>query len=448
MAGQVASKADSKLNFKEVYSQSMGNIIGAGIITSTGICMGFTGSGVWLAYVLAGVAFLLTVGPMLVAGSIVPKTSGGYYYSYLISPQMGGLYSYLFLFSSLSIGFMGVSFGSYMTSIVSFGSARFWSLLVLTVFFLANLLDQKSVVKVQTFMNVLLVVGWVSFIALGVPRVDWSVFTVDQMLPNGFDGMFDSVATLVFAMGGAIWLVDSGERIENPEKNVIWGNFSVVGTAAALFAMVSVIAAGVLPLPEVVNQPLTLVARAIYPGETYLVFVIGGALGALATTINGRFLGAANALLRSGKEGWFPKAMGKQNRNLVPYVFMLIVYLLCILPIVFNVDTVMLNKMSAAANNVTRVLPNIGLLYVIKKFPDEWKKSRYYMSKPVLTVFMIVCMGTLAAVLYMNMRSFTPTMWIASIALIVGFYVLACFRAKYAESIIAQRNAEGKSAQD
>lgn len=442
MAGKTSSKTDSRLNFKEIYSQSLGNIIGAGIITSTGICIGFTGSGVWLAYVLAGIAFLITVAPMLVAGSICPKTSGSYYYSYLISPEMGGLYSYLFLFSSISIGFMGVSFGSYMSSVVSFGSEKFWSLAVLTVFFLANLLYQKSVVKVQTFMNVLLVAAWVSFIVLGTPKVNWDAFTPTQMFPNGFFGMFDSVATLIFAMGGAIWLVDSGERIENPEKNIVKANFAVVGTAGVLFAVISVIAAGVLPLPEVANKPLTLVARAIYPGQSYLLFVIGGALTALATTINGRYLGAANALLRSGKEGWFPKALGRQNKNLVPYVFMAIVYVLTILPILANIDTVLLNKMSAAANNLTRIIPNIGLLYVIKKFPKEWENSKYHMSKPVLTVFMTICLGVLGATIYMNMRSFTPVMLAASFALIVAFYIYAKFRVKYVEEVIAKQQAE------
>ena len=39
-------------------------------------------------------------------------------------------------------------------------------------------------------------------------------------------------------------------------------------------------------------------------------------------------------------------------------------------------------------------------------------------------------------------------MWGASIALIAAFYVLACFRSKYAVEIMAKREAEGKSAQD
>lgn len=437
----VAKKADSRLSFKEIYSQSLGNVIGAGIITSTGICLGFTGTGVWLAYLLAGLAFLFSCAPMFVAGAVVPKTSGAYFYSYCISPAMGGLYSYLFLFSCISIGFMGVSFAEYVSSFTSFGSRQFWAILVLTIFFLANLLDQKSVVKVQTLMNVLLVAAWVTFIVLGIPKVNWDVFTWEQMTPNGFDGMWDSIATLVFAMGGAVWLVDSGERIQKPERNIMLGNLACVGTAGTLFAVISVVAAGVLPIPEVVNKPLTDVARAIYPGQGYLFFVFGGALMALATTINGRFLGAANGLLRSGKEGWFPKALGKQNKNQVPYVFLIIVYIITILPILANVDTVLLNKMSAAANNVTRILPCIGLLFVIKKYPKEWENSKFHMSKPVLTIFMVATMAVLLFIIYYNMRTFTPFMWACSIGLCVIFYIYAVYRSKVVVKIVAENEA-------
>ena len=441
MAEQTKSKTSSKLNFKEMYSQSMGLVVGGAVITSTGICMGFTGTGVWIAYLIAGLVFLITVAPQLVAASVMPKTSGSYYYSYLISPKMGGFYSYLFLFTAITISFAANSFGTYMADLLPFFSVRAWTLIILTVFFLINLLDQKSVVKIQTLMNILLVVGWASFLIVGLPRVDWAVFTPDQMFPNGADGMFDAVATLVFGVSSAIWVVDAGERLEAPEKNIFRCNMAVVGSAIALFAIVSVVAAGVLPLPEVVNQPLTVVARAIYPGQSYLVFIIGGCLMALVTTVNGRFTHSCVGLVRCSKEGWFPEAMSKQNRFGVPYIFMIAVYLLSIIPSLANMDTTLINKMAAAVTNVTRILPNIGLLYVIKYFPEEWKKSRFYMSKPVLTVFMVFCMGVLFAVIYMNMRDFTPFMWGISLALIIAFYVIASLRSKYAESVVAKRAA-------
>lgn len=446
-------KASSKLTFSEMYSQSLGNVIGAGIITSTGIVIGFTGQGVWLAYLLSGLAFLLTVGPVLVAASVVPKTSGTYYYSSCIGLKWGGFYSYLFLFASISIGFMGVSFAEYMHSITSFGNKQLWGIGVLTFFFILNLFDQKVIVKFQTVLNIFLVGAWVSFVVLGLPKVDWSSFTIEGMFPSGWFGMWDSVATLVFAMGGAIWLADSGERIKDPEKNIIKANLAIVATAGILFAIISVVAAGVLPIPDVVNQPLTKVARAIYPGQTYFLFVIGGALLALATTINGRFLGAANNLLRSGKEGWFPSAMGKQNKNDVPYVFLIIVYLTCILPILFSVDTALLNRMSAASMNITRIIPTIGLLFLIKKHQEEWKNSKYYMSKPVLTVFMVVCTGVLIAATAFNMRTFTPGLWMGTAALILGFFIIASIREKHVKRIIEEneiiaekdyRKAEGE----
>ena len=443
MANTSAPKTSSKLTFKEMFSQSMGLCIGGVIITSTGICMGYTGTGVWIAYLLAGFAFLLTVAPQLIAASILPKTSGSYYYSYLISPKMGGFYSYLFLFTSITISFAASSFGTYMEDLLPIFNFRVWTMIILTVFFLLNLMDQKSVVKAQTLLNVVMVVGWVSFLILGVPKVNWEVFTPAQMFPNGADGMFQAVATLVFGVSSAVWVVDAGERLENPQKNIFKCNMLVVICCITLFAVISVVAAGVVPLPEVVNKPLTAVARALYPGQSYLVFIIGACIMALVTTVNGRFTHSCVGLVRCSQEGWFPEAMCKTNRFGVPYIFMICVYALSMIPSVTGMDMTLINQMAAAVTNVTRILPNIGLLYIIKKFPEKWESSRFYMSKPVLTVFMVVCMGTLAFAIYLNMRSFTPVMWIASIALIVAFYVISSLRCKHAQSIIAQREAAG-----
>ena len=159
-------------------------------------------------------------------------------------------------------------------SIFNFGSIKFWAIFCLTAFYLTNFLEQKSVAKIQTYMTIILVAAWISFIALGIPRVNWDVFTWEQMLPNGIGGMWETVAMLLFAMGGGLWLVDAGERIENPERNVVFGNFACVGTAMILFTIISIVAVGVLPLEDMVNQPLTIVAQTIYPGKTYLFFCI------------------------------------------------------------------------------------------------------------------------------------------------------------------------------
>lgn len=436
-----ATDSGSKLSLKEVYSQSLGMIIGAGIITSTGFCIGYTGRGVWLAYVLAGITMLFAYLPSILGGSVVPKTSGNYYMVCQFHPAIGGFYSLLMIFSCISIGFMGASFAQYMTSLIPFGNKRLWGIAILTVFFLANLLEQKQVVKIQTFQNILLVLAWGSFCLLGLGRIRWSaVFNIQEIFPNGAKGMYEAVTMLVFAMGGGLWLIDSGERIENPERNVLLGNLASTGTGMILFAIIAIVASGVLPVEEVANQPLTKVAQEIYPGFGYILFVAGGALIALCTTINARFLAAANGLLRCSVEGWFPAVLGKKNKNNVPYYFLTLVYLITILPIVFDLDLQMLNRLSAAITLLIMLLPNLSFPLLLKNHPEEWKRSRYHMPRWAVTVLFVGSNGVMMTLIVKNVCSLPATILGIAAVILAAFVLYTLFRYPYVKRMSEAKN--------
>lgn len=134
----MAEKSESKvykMTFVESYSTSFGILVGSGIISMTGIAIGYTGSGVWLAYILAGIICLISHGPLLLAASVVPKTSGDYFYCKVVGERMGGMYAYLFLTRGISVSFYGASFVSYLLSIVDTSiDTRILILLVLGVF--------------------------------------------------------------------------------------------------------------------------------------------------------------------------------------------------------------------------------------------------------------------------------------------------------------------------
>lgn len=336
-----SNDTNKKLSFAECYSTGIGMVIGAGIITMTGVCIGFTGSGVFIAYIIAGIAVLIANGPLLLAASVLPRTSGNYVYASILNRKLGGVYACIIFLTDVTIGFMGVSFANYLSSIMPLpeGSEGLVALIVVTIFFIANLFGGKNVARLQTILNIVLILAWGSFLFLGLPKINPSNFTPDKLFLNQAEGMKDSVTMLVFAMGGGLWLTNSGGRVKNPHKTILFGNLAITGTAMTIFALIAIVAAGVLPLNETAGQPLTVVAREIYPGNTYYFFVIGGALIALATTINASFLNAANALVRSSEEGWFPDCLSKLNRHGVPYMLLGLMFVITIIPIILGVDT-------------------------------------------------------------------------------------------------------------
>ena len=442
MSDKTKTKSN-KLTFAECYSTSFGMLVGSGIISMTGLAIGYTGSGVFLAYILAGALCLISNFPLFIATSVVPKTSGNYFCAGAISDTMAGLFAYLYFFGSISISFYGASFVSYLLSIVNIPlDTRIIALASLLVFFIANLYGGKTVAKLQTLMNIFLLAAWVSFLFLGLPKVNPGNFSMDNMFPNGFQGLMEATTMLVFAMGGGLWLTNSGGRIENPEKNIVKGNLLATGTGMVLFALISVVAAGVLPLAEVSGQPLTLVAKAIYPGAGYLFFVIGGALCALTTTMNASYLNMANALYKTSQDGWFPDFMGKKNNHGVPWVLMTICFVISAIPIILGVDTTLLSRMTTGFNYLTKLLPNIALIAIVNKYPDAWKNSRYHMKRSVLIPFQVICNIILVWLIYRNLRNFPVMMYPVIIGLVILFVVIAHVRTKKVQAIKEARIAE------
>ena len=102
----MAKKAKSgKLTFWECYSQSLGVVIGVGIISTSGVVIGHTGTGVWLAFLVAGLAFLVTYLPTLIGASVVPRTSGTYFMVGQLGVTAKGIMAFMLLTQTISIAF-------------------------------------------------------------------------------------------------------------------------------------------------------------------------------------------------------------------------------------------------------------------------------------------------------------------------------------------------------
>ena len=259
------------------------------------------------------------------------------------------------------------------------------------------------------------------------------------MFPNGFSGFMTGVSLLIFSVCGGTWLCDSGERIEKPEKNIILGNVANTATACLLFALITMVSSGVLPVEEVANQPMTNVAQMIYPGNWYLFFVIGAALMAIMTTVNGRFLGAANALRRSAMEGWFPEAVAKVNKYDSPYVLLTIIYVISAAFVLLGLPSGLFASLMALFGTLTFIVPNLAFPQLIKNYPEEWKKSRWHMPKGGVIAMMIISNGILIVYLVANLSSYT-----SGIPVLVGAAILCAIWIAARRKIVIRKTAEMK----
>ena len=267
MASQEA-KLKKVLGLGDVMGIGVGQIIGAGVMALTGIAIGMTGSGVTLAFIISSIFTLFMVVPIAVMGSAIPTTGGLYRYtSRLLSPKIGFFWLLLFILAQLTLAMYAISFADYVQGLVPSAPLKLVAFVLLTVFFIANLVGVQFAALVEKLMVIVLLAALIVFVAWGVPAIDYTVFNSTDMFPSGFVGFFMAVGLLSFATGGAQVVAELGGEMKNPGRDIPLTIVVTTLGVGLLYAFIATIAVGVLPIADVANKPLTDVARTILPNS-------------------------------------------------------------------------------------------------------------------------------------------------------------------------------------
>ncbi|MDF2645935.1 MAG: putative amino acid transporter, partial [Paenibacillus sp.] len=283
-------KLKKVLGLRDSIGIALGQIIGAGIMSITGIAIALTGTGVPLAFVLSSVFMLIITIPLAVLGSVLPTTGGMYTYtSRLLSPNAGFVYLILFTFGHLTIAVYAISFAQYLQGIMPGTPIMLVSFTVLTFFYLINLFGIKFMSSLGKALVAIKLLSLLVFIVWGISKVDYSVFHPAEIFPQGMGNFLTAVGITSFASGGAYAVVELGGEMKRPQRDIPLTIFISSGIVALLYIGIGIVATGVLSISVVAGESLSDVARTILPNPLFLFFIIGGAMFALASTLNVTF---------------------------------------------------------------------------------------------------------------------------------------------------------------
>lgn len=392
-------KLKKVLTRKDVLGMAFGQIIGAGIMSLTGIAIGMTGTGVIFAFILSSFITIFTVTPEAVLGSTFPTTGGNYrYVSRLISPKIGFFYLLLYIFAQVSISMYALSFADYAVGLIPGINKTLVAAIVLTVLYIFNYVGMRSAANVQNVMVVTLLCALLCFTLYGLPKVDFAnVFNTKNMFPNGIVGFLTATSLLSFGTGGAQVIVEVGGEMKTPEKDIPFTIIVSTICCGILYALMSSVAAGVLPIEQVANKPLTDVAKDILPHALFLFFMIGGAMFALASTLNSTLSWVTKSLIVACDDGWLSKSLGVVHDKFgTPTRLLTIFYIIGLIPIVTGISLETVSKLGTGASCLIKVFPAIASLYLPLRFPEEYKKStfpiKYTPYKIIATIAIIACL--------------------------------------------------------
>lgn len=376
------------LGFWDLMGAAVGQIIGAGVMSLTGIAIAMTGRSVPFAFILSAVLTLIMWHPLAVICS-TGRFRGGRYsvVGTLLGEKWTGVYVFVFVLSNLSFAMYALSFADYAMPFLPMFSRKTIALGILIIIFFINYRGIDKFAKFQNLIIVLLVVALTLFTVYGWFHMEGNYFDEAQFLTRGITGFATATAVLTFATGGGFMIADLSAEAKNAAKDIpkaiIWSTVIV----AVLYGFMASVAAGVFPVEKVAGESLIMVANEVLPAPLYVYFIVGGAWCALISTLNAQFASATKPLIQAAEDGWFPLWIGKIHKEHKTPTYLLFFYLIFgVVIIVFNLNIGVIASLCSLMVGLMAMMIAFSLLQLPKKYPEQWEKCPLRLGNTAMKV--------------------------------------------------------------
>lgn len=423
-----------KLGVVELACYGIGNCIGSGIFVSMGSGIGYTGYSITLALIVANLVVLFAYAYKTLMSGMFVLPGGAYSQAALLQPPL------LVGVSAISTIFSGLAFAMYAISIVEYASTVFPGIadysqiiafIIITAFFFTTLLGGKFMGKFNLIMVGVLIVSLIIYVIVGLPQVHFStVIPGEGYFSDGAIGFIMAIAMMAFACQGATMPVAMTKDAENPKQSLPKAILIASGVVTIVYCFIAIVSSGILPIEEVANKNLGVVAKEIFPYPVFVIFILGGACFAIATSLYGAIASVQHPLMTTIEDGWLPAILGKKNKNDYPWVMMLILYVIAIVPIWIDMGLNELISLMMIPTMVLNLINNALMFKLVKKYPGAWKNGFFRMPNWAfyLTIVLAILCDLLICVALLTTLNAGDQYFI--LGMIIALFVYSYYRLK------------------
>lgn len=327
------------LTLFDIIMIGIAGMIGAGIFALTGIATGIAGPAVILAFLLNGIVATFTGLAYAELGSAIPEAGGSYLW---VKEGIGNHFGFLagwidWAAHTIACSLYAVTFGAFFSELVvhfigydgiSQGTLMSISAFsIVTLMAYLNYLGAKESGRIGGLVTLFKVAILVVFAVFGIYktflRPDWSAafLTNPSFLPNGFGGILVAMGLTFIAFEGYEIIVQSGEEVKNPEKNIpkailvsLW--VAVIIYMIVAFALIGAIQVDVpswMYLGELAEFSMIRVADQIMAFGS--VLIIAGGLVSTISAMNATVYSSSRVAFALGRMGYLPEALSMINEK-------------------------------------------------------------------------------------------------------------------------------------
>jgi APA family basic amino acid/polyamine antiporter len=369
--------------------------VGGGLFLLTAVAAGLTGPSIVIAQLIAAAPVVLAIIPYLILSSAVPTTCANYQYAKLFSGPLAAA-AWMGLFIAIPLGafpLFSIATAELMIQIIPGLPMIPTAILVMTVFYLINVLGIKATAQVQLVTVGVLLLAILTFIVPGISAV--KVANLTPLFTGGAVGLIGASALMYTLLAGGLFGIEIGGEVKKARTTVPRALVISVGIVLVMYLFIEIIAVGVMDAKLFAAGTLGTAAQAFLSNPWSGFFVIGGGILASVTTINLTLTVAGRYALAFARDGFFPgvfkhinKRFGTPHWGLTLPWAMTVVTLLTILVV---------NPPRELLMTILGSMLNFGLLFIVtlvllasarlpRKHPDIYARSSYRFSPGVLSM--------------------------------------------------------------
>ena len=297
---------------------AVGMTIGGGIFVFTGIVLKITGPALPVAFSLAVIPVFLSMLPLAMLGSALPVTGGNYIYpSRMVSPRLAftGIWVYALATFFGQIPLYSIACARYIQVIVPNVSETVFAAGLITFFCIINVIGIKPAARLQALMVLILLSALLFFSLKGLAEPNLERF--DSIFQMGTGSLLLGIALLTFTYLGSNGIIELGQEIKDPAKVIPRAYFIAFPLVTIIYLLVALAVVNSVPWQSMtdVREPLIEIGKASMSPASLIYFVMGGAVLALTTTLNGLLIMATKSLMAISSDGLLPKGLGRINKR-------------------------------------------------------------------------------------------------------------------------------------
>lgn len=425
---------DKKLNLWNIVGLGLGGAIGTGIFVLLGYGIGYTGRSI-VPVVIIGCFFMLLAYWYNLAMPLMFILEGGDYSmkTMLFNPLMTGVSAWMTIINAFALSSYAIALTSYLCIVFPalLPHSTLCSFVLMTLFFLTTIKGSHFVTILENVVTIVLIVALALFVVFGITKVDFTNFfspTADGgFFRGGFSGFVNAIAVMGWACQGTTMApVSMAAVTKNPKKTIPVAIIIITVLLAITYGLMSYVAGGVLPYEQIAGANLSVTAGVIFPRALYLFFVVGGGIGAIASSLFGGLAMFRYPLMHIAEDGWLPAVFKKTTKSGYPYLTYIVFYLISIFPILTGMQLDSAVSLVMIPMMLMNLYINLVCMKLPNAYPKQWEKRSIKMSKGFYYVCCVLgafCAGVVAYNLFKTLVLKDAITCIVIIVLLLGLSI-------------------------